>query len=252
MGGGRVETVMTANEFGTTLSPKTHLQPKTTYRVTLTGDIKSVKGASLIGAPITWTFTTEDVRSPFSDVSTSYRYFEAIYELSERGMIGGFSNGTFQPGSTVTRQQFAKMIVKALGITPGNAADCPFGDVADRQGNDPAYPAGYVAACAARGIIQGVTAKTFAPYNNITRYQAITMVVRAVDSVNRSLLQTPDAGYQSTWDPTLSATHGQNARLAEFNGLLEGLSLSQLDPKGAMTRGEIAQLLWNLVKLLEE
>lgn len=252
VGGDRVDAVLTANEAAATLAPKFKLRPETTYLVTLSPDIKSVKGAGLVDAPITWTFTTEELRSPFSDVPADHRYFTAIYELSERGVVGGFTNGTFRPAGSVTRQQFAKMIVKTLGIAPSSAADCPFGDVADQEGSDPAYPAGYVAACAARDIIRGVTAKTFAPYNNVTRYQAITMVVRAVDSVDRGLLKTPDPSYSSTWDPKLSPTHGQNARLAEANGLLGGLPLSQLDPGGPMTRGEIAQLLWNLVKLLEE
>ena len=252
VGGSKVESVMTANENGTTLTPKSKLEPNTTYQVTLTSDIKSVKGATLVGAPVTWTFTTKEVSSPFSDVSTSYRYFAAIYELSQRGIIGGFSNGTFKPSSTVTRQQYAKMLVKALGVTVTGSEVCPFGDVADREGSDPFYPAKYVAVCAARGIIQGKTAKIFAPYDNVTRYQAITMVVRACDSVDRGLLDTPPSTYASTWNPGLNEAHGQNARLAEYNGLLAGLPLAELSPQGAMTRGEIAQLLWNLVQLLNE
>ena len=129
---------------------------------------------------------------------------------------------------------------------------CPFGDVADHEGNDPFYPAKYVAVCAQRGIIQGKTATIFAPYDNVTRYQAITMAVRACDSVDRGLLNTPPSTYASTWDPALNAAHGQNARLAEYNGLLAGIPISQLNPQSAMTRGEIAQLLWNLVQLLDK
>ncbi len=251
MGGAKVDSLMTANENGTTLSPKSKLEPNTTYQVTLTSDIKSAKGATLIGAPVTWTFITKEVASPFSDVSTSYRYFAAIYELSQRGIIGGFSNGTFRPSTTVTRQQYAKTIVKALGITVTGSEVCPFGDVADREGSDPFYPSKYIAVCAEKGIIQGKTSKIFAPYDNVTRYQAVTMAVRACDSVDRGLLTTPPADYNSTWNPSLSSSHGQNARLAEYNGLLAGLPLGELNPQGAMTRGEIAQLLWNLVKLLD-
>jgi hypothetical protein len=86
----------------------------------------------------------------------------------------------------------------------------------------------------------------------VTRFQAITMVVRGIDDIDRGLLQTPDAAFQATWNPALSTVHGENARLAESNGLLEGLPLAQLNPLGAMTRGEIAQLMWNLMELLEK
>ncbi|OFW60302.1 MAG: hypothetical protein A2133_10085 [Actinobacteria bacterium RBG_16_64_13] len=251
VGGARVDTIMTANERGATLTPKIDLDPSTTYQVTLTADAKSVKGESVIGAPITWTFKTKAITSPYSDVSTSYRYFAAIYQLEKRGIISGFSNGTFRPSSLVTRQQFAKMIIKALGVPVSGSEVCPFTDVVDQVGTDPLYPSKYVAVGAIRGIIQGKTATLFAPNDNVTRYQAITMVIRAIDNIDRGLLKTPHPGYQATWDPSLSATHGQNARLAEFNGLLAELPLSQLNPAGAMTRGEVAQLLWNLVKFLQ-
>jgi hypothetical protein len=252
VGGPKVDCVMTANENGTTLSPKSKLEPGTTYQVTLTSDIKSAKGATLIGAPVTWQFITKQVTSPYSDVSTTYKYFAAIYELSQRNIIGGYPNGTFRPSNTVTREQFAKMIVKALGLTVTGSEICPFGDVPDQEGTDPLYPAKYIAVGAEKGIMQGKSAKIFAPYDDVTRYQAVTMVVRAADSVDRGLLKTPPSDYASTWNPALSATHGANARLAEYNGLLAGLPVSSLNPAAAMTRGEIAQLLWNLVQLLNK
>ena len=251
VGGDRVNTVLTANERFAALTPAVELEPDTTYQVTLTDAVKTAKGLSVTGAPITWTFKTKKLSSPFGDVSTEHTYFMAIYQLSKRGIIGGFADGTFGPGAPVTRQQFAKMIVKTLGLTVTGSEDCPFGDVTDQSGTDPFYPSKYVAVGAAHGIIQGKTALIFAPYDNITRYQAITMVVRGIDDRDRGFLQNPDAGYQPTWDPALSPTHGENARLAEFNGLLDGLPLAQLDPRGAMTRGEIAQLMWNLLQLLE-
>lgn len=251
LGGVRVDTVLTANERVATLTPAFELDPQTTYRVTLTADVKNAKGTSATGAPIVWTFTTKKSASPFSDLSTSHQYFTAIYQLSKRGVIGGFTDGTFRQGSTVTRQQYAKMLAKALGLTVTGTEVCPFGDVADQSGTDPFYPSKYVAVCAAHGIIQGKTTTLFAPYDNVTRFQAITMVVRGIDDIDRGLLQTPDTAYEPTWDPALSPVHGENARLAEFNGLLEGLPLAQLDPLGAMTRGEIAQLMWNLIKFLK-
>lgn len=251
VGGERVAAILTANERGATLAPMTELEPETTYQVTLTADVKNAKGSSVSGAPITWTFTTKKLTSPFSDVSTSHPYFTAIYQLSKRSIIGGFTDGRFQPSSSVTRQQYAKMLVKALGLTVTGSEVCPFGDVVDQSGTDPFYPSKYVAVGAAHGIIQGKSARIFAPYDNVTRFQAVTMVVRGIDDIDRGLLTTPDSSYESTWNPSLSAVHGQNARLAEANGLLEGLPLGQLDPLGPMTRGEIAQLMWNLIKLLQ-
>ena len=90
----------------------------------------------------------------FPDVAGS-PYETAIYDLAERGIIAGREDGTFGPSDTVSRQQFAKMIVKALGFTVTGTEVCPFGDVAGQIGTDPFYPAKYVAVCAARGITTG-------------------------------------------------------------------------------------------------
>jgi hypothetical protein len=57
-------------------------------------------------------------------VPDTHPYKTAIADLSKRGIIAGFEDGTFRSNACVTRQQFAKMIVKTLGLTvtgPGKA-----------------------------------------------------------------------------------------------------------------------------------
>ncbi len=116
--------------------------------------------------------------SSFSDVAGS-PYEAAIYDLVARGAITGFEDGTFRPDAPVTRQQFAKMIVKAMLYPVTGSEVCPFTDVAAQTGTDPLYPSKYVAVCAQRKITQGRTATLFGPENSITHEQLITMAVRA-------------------------------------------------------------------------
>jgi hypothetical protein len=181
----------------------------------------------------------------FSDVPASYPNAEAIADLSGRGIINGFADGTFRPDNPVTRQQFAKMIVKTLGLTVPPDIVCPFTDV-DTTPNaaDPNYPAKYVAVCAAQGITTGTSATTFSPGANITRQQLITMVVRAVKLSSPPESYTPpfSAGQFSL------AEHFSNAAAAAYAGLLEGLGVSNTYAFSvAATRGECAQLLHNLL-----
>jgi hypothetical protein len=249
--------VLTCDGLFTSLTPAIELDPDTTYRVTMTSGLKSAKGASFIGAPKSWTFKTKKVPLPFSDVQVTHPYFTAIFQLAKRHVISGFGDDTFRPAILVSRQQFAKMIIRALGHPVTEDSVCPFPDVLTStpghfvDPEDPLYPDHYVAAAFAHGIIEGKNATTFAPYENITRFQAVTMVVRALDDIDRGLLKNPPSTYQSTWNPALSPDHGQNARLAEFNGLLAQLPLATLDPLAPMTRGGIAQLEWNLIKFLQ-
>jgi hypothetical protein len=186
--------------------------------------------------------------SGFPDVSGGYPYAAAIADLASRGVIQGFAeDGTFRPGAAVTRQQFAKMVVLAGGYPVSSGDRCPFTDVATQMGSDPLYPSHYVGAAADHGITVGKTVTRFDPYADISRLQVITMIVRAANDLEPGLLSVPPAGL-GTWlgDPT----HGASAARAEYNGLLEGLDLNALDPYGYMSRGEVAQVLHNLLTTL--
>jgi hypothetical protein len=182
----------------------------------------------------------------FSDVSGS-PYSAAIYDLAGRGIIAGFEDGTFRPNAAVTRQQFAKMIVKALGLSVTGSETCPFSDVALQTGGDPFYPSKYVAVCALHGITAGKTATTFDPSSTITHQQLITMVTRAVDP------DDPPASYTPAFTSTQFSLpeHYANARRAAYAGLLDGLQGIGSDYSfgGPSTREECAQILYNLPQL---
>jgi hypothetical protein len=183
--------------------------------------------------------------SGFPDVPATHPHYAAITDLASRGIIGGYINGNFGPGDPVTRQQFAKMIVLTSGYPVSESDVCYFVDV-EKSGGSSFYPDNYVAVAAAHQITTGITPTTFSPTSHITRYQVISMAVRAADDLGPGLLAAPPTGWtgNATWaaDPT----HGTNAARAEYNGLLAGLDLAALNPAGEMSRGEVAQVLHNL------
>jgi uncharacterized repeat protein (TIGR02543 family) len=182
----------------------------------------------------------------FPDVPAGNPYYEAITDLASRGIIGGYENGNFGPADPVTRQQFAKMIVGTGGYAVSEADVCPFTDVVI-GGPSTFFPDNFVAVCAARGITLGKTPATFDPYSQITRYQVISMVVRTADNLQPGLLSFPADGWMGTGPWPGDPTHGVNAERAEYNGLLAGLNLPALSPTGSMPRGEVAQVLHNLL-----
>ena len=187
----------------------------------------------------------------FPDVPATHQNYAAISDLASRGIVNGYANGYFGPDNGVTRQQFAKMIVLTMGLEVPADIVCPFGDVDQTPGTaDPLYPAKYVAVCALHGITQGKSPALFDPYANISRYQVLTMVVRAVDHAHAGLLLALPDDFVPSWDPALSPQHGANAARAEYNLLLADVDLAGLDPQGNMTRAEIAQVLHNLLAIL--
>ena len=158
-------------------------------------------------------------------------------------MIGGFPDGTFKPERQVTRQQFAKMIVLALGYPVSLADKSPFNDVSSNlDAGDPLYPDRYIAVCAARNITQGKRPGEFAPYDNMTRAQLTTMVARSAN------LPEPPAGFSPVFG-MFSPDHYPWARKAAGAGLLGGLTgiSPGYDFFASATRGEVCVLLYNLL-----
>ncbi len=224
------------------LTPQNPLEPGATYVVTLTAGVKGTNGLSVTGAPVVWSFTTVS----FTDVSLDTPYAVAISRLAFNEVISGFADHSFRPNDLVKRMQFAKMIVRAMNLPVTVNDICPFTDVpANLDPTDPLYPDHYVAVCAAKGITQGRTASLFAPSDSITRFQLISMVVRAMETLYPASVKNPPIDYQSTWNPALSPQHGQNARVAEYNHYLAGLPLASLNPWAPIPRGEVAQILYN-------
>jgi len=187
----------------------------------------------------------------FPDVPSGHPYQTAINDLSDLGIIGGYTNGNFGLNDSVKRAQFAKMIVGALGIDPNTSTDTRFTDLGAPDSHG--YPHVFVQTAYDNGITYGTNAAQtlFAPYNAIRRDQVVSMIVRGADNLYPGSLATPPPG-----TPTLFAgipePHGDNLRIAEYNGILDGLigMGSNWDVSATATRGEVAQMLWNLLTVL--
>ncbi|MBN1631748.1 MAG: S-layer homology domain-containing protein [Thermoleophilia bacterium] len=196
---------------------------------------------------------TSDV-PPFSDV-VGHPYGDFILVMANEGIVNGYPDGTFKPDNPVLRKHFAKMIVGALWevVTEDDWQDSnpPFLDCGPDDPTD-LYPHDFIAVAKARGYTMGKTASTFAPDMNITRAQMITMVVRAVQNDPSLPLVSVGSDYAGTFRFYTDPTHAGNVKLAEYNGLLDGL-VNIGDPvtwlKGNATRGEVALVLTRLQQM---
>jgi hypothetical protein len=186
------------------------------------------------------TTTTTVPSATFTDVPPSHPYFLQINDMASRHVVDGYGSGLFGPEDLVLRQQFAKMVVIAMGYPVSEANICLFADV-DRP-LDNLYPDNYIAVAAARGITVGLLPGLFAPWNDISRAQLITMVARAAE------LADPPAGYVPPF-ANFSNTHYPWARKAAYAGLLSGLQGmgAGYDFWSPATRGEVCVVLYNLV-----
>jgi uncharacterized protein YkwD len=195
------------------------------------------------------TTTTTLPTATFADVPASHPYYEAIEAMADAGVIAGYVEPggarTFRAEEPVKRAQFAKMIVGGLRLPVGEGAlVCPFSDV-PKVASD-LYPDDYVATAAARGITRGLTAELFGPWESIKRAQVITMVVRAAAVEMPWRVPSPPPVFVGEL-PSGDPTHGASLRRAESNGLLGGIPLEGWDVWKPAGRGEVAQILANLL-----
>ena len=117
---------------------------------------------------------TETAENTFTDVEAGAWYAQAILQCAAAGIIQG-SNGMANPNGTLTRQEAAVMLGRALGIQPDE------GDVAFLDGEQVAdWAAGYVSVMSDRGILNGVGGNQFAPLEDINRASVVTVLNNAV------------------------------------------------------------------------
>ena len=135
-----------------------------------------ILGALLLACslPLSGTFAESTVQ--FSDVPSSKHYAEAVYELAERNIIGGYPDGTFKPGNSITRGQAAAIITKMIGLDTTNVKNPGFKDVSTANGY---YKA--IAAMAEKGIINGYGDGRYGPNDPIKRGQMASILVKAFD-----------------------------------------------------------------------
>lgn len=115
----------------------------------------------------------------YTDVGTGDWYLPAVETAAKARLIEGYEDGSFRPEASITRQEMAVMIGRAMdyaGKTGGDTVDlaAKFAD----YGTVSAWAAGGVEKCVTAGIIQGKGEGTFAPSDVTTRAEAATMLKR--------------------------------------------------------------------------
>ena len=115
----------------------------------------------------------------FSDLDADTIVGKAVAELVPYGIISGYPDGTFGQDKTITRAEFAKIIVTFLNLQNIGTEGLPtgFADVDDT--NHWGQP--YIRTAIDRGIILGYPDGTFKPDNPVKYCEAVKMMVCALN-----------------------------------------------------------------------
>jgi hypothetical protein len=181
----------------------------------------------------------------FADLGVNSPYAVAVSTLTEAGVVSGYADGTFGTDAPVNRAQFAKMVASALGLADEDVAASQFTDLGPADEN--LYPHKFVAALQSIGAISGLTPTEFGPWNPVTRAQMTAMIVRALQTLDSGSLG-PAASQSVLGDVEI---YTEALAIAEANGLMDGIENygTSWDPWAKATRGEVAQMLGNVLNL---
>ena len=167
----------------------------------------------------------------FPDVPATHFAFNAVEFLASAGIIGGRTNGNFDPNASITRGEFAKIICLAAGlITPGTGGSASFSDTSGH------WAAGYIEAAKTADFIGGYPDGTFRPNNLITRAEIAKLVV-----LGAGFATTSGAGFSdiaTNWAKDFIMT-------ASNNGIVNGYSDGTFRPNNSATRAEASVMVYN-------
>lgn len=198
----------------------------------------SVAVASTCVVPVGMNISVEAATPNFSDVSKSNSHYAAIMELASRGIIKGYSDGTFAPEKQVTRGQAAKMIAAVLGLDTGNGANVGFRDVSPQN-----EYAGAIAALKQAGIIDGYEDGTFRPNESIKRNHMAKIITRAIGLQGSGSVELSFTDLHSDYKEAISA-------LFEY-GITKGTTATKFGGENFVTRGQLASFIIRAEKAVQ-
>ncbi|MEW6662552.1 MAG: S8 family serine peptidase [Bacillota bacterium] len=188
-------------------------------------------------------FLTPGSALAFGDVKGHWAQLD-IELLASHEVIEGYPSGSFAPEKHITRAEFAKVLIKALGLEDEvwalETVPAVFRDVGSRH-----WARGYIQLTYELGIIKGYDDGNFRPEDPIKRAEIAAMLVRALRMEGeRAILPTyKDADQVPGWARNVVA-------IASDRKLVGGYPDRTFRPGGLATRAEAAAMVNRLLDQL--
>ncbi|MBU1017531.1 S-layer homology domain-containing protein [Patescibacteria group bacterium] len=182
----------------------------------------------------------------------SRNYVETLYRL---GIVKGKAKGVYAPDEYLTRAEFTKIVLKAIGAeteNPETIEDKPFRDV-----HLYAWYLPYIKKAKQLELISGYSGALFKPEQFINRAEAIKMILSAFgfDLSHRPVSESV-ANQRRYSDLKTDQWYFPYVDFAIQNGIMQGFqknrNLYAFGPDNFITRGEMAKLAVKTIELKEK
>jgi len=165
----------------------------------------------------------------------------SVFRLVEKGVIKGYPDGTIRPDDTITRGEFAALLVRNLELDTTEAEKEPptFDDI-DGHWSEKNIEA-LVDVCLLDPADYDGSLK---PDEPITRIEIIKMLVRAIGKGEAARQFSGNTGFKD--DEAINNSDKGYVVIAKNDDLISGYPDGNIRPNGGTTRGEAFELIDNL------
>lgn len=179
-------------------------------------------------------------QASFPDVSDNHPNLTAIEFLESRGIISGSSDGKFYPDRLVNRAEFLKMALNSSPLQANPGSGLSFSDVKESD-----WFFTFVREAFHRQIIKGFEDGTFRPAQEVIKVEALKMLIEA----HGILVSTPDTDpYDDVSADAWFSGYVQFTKDKNLNDLNE----KNFNPAQAMTRADLAEMIYRLIIIREQ
>lgn len=152
---------------------------------------------------------------------------KTVKRLEALGLVAGYGNGEYGVDKTITRAEFATLVVRARGLEQGAKLAQFTNTYTDVKSHD--WFAGFVNVASGQEIVKGFPDKSFKPQNQVTYAEAVTMIVRALGY---------EPSVKGVWPNSMIA------KASELN-----IARNITTPNSAATRGDVFKMLDNALRV---
>ncbi len=167
----------------------------------------------------------------------------SILTLYEKGIIAPAEDAKFRPLDEVSREEFVKLIMAAIGNT--DKADSSFSDV---EASAWYYP--YISGACALGLVNGKEDGSFGVGSPITREEMAVIIYRAMELLR---VQLPPADGDGFADADEISGWAKDAVAAMKSvGMISGVGNGRFAPRETATRAQAAKMIEAFINETEE
>jgi len=168
----------------------------------------------------------------FSDVKSDNEFAEYVESLKEKGLIGGYKDGSFKPDNKINRAELLKLLAVAVNADlDGESLVGCFPDVKTE------WFATYICYGKGAGWVNGFKDGSYKPEQNVTKAAALKIILEGLD------FDLPETVTEQPFnDVPVDAWFAPYVVVAKENGIVK--TAENFEPNHEVSRAEFSKMLY--------